>query len=186
VPHRYSIAPLTQRAAITWFTAMQKLSSNSLLSSALALQDSSEFAFVTITNPHDIKDPRTQSRIRRHARNKTSTSKRKRKQQIELVFDLSDAASGVRAGTSGTGWASSVDTGQSARSTGVVGNEHYIGRYDTATCPPGYWSWDSLRPMGSGRGLDPLRPFPVAANGRLRHLINFGLNFTPVTRSELI
>jgi hypothetical protein len=157
--------------------AMQSFSANSLLASALESQKPSDFAFVTITNPSDIRDSKKQSVIRRHARASTTNSKRRRRQQIKLVFDLPDPASQVTAGSNVPVLASSVDTVENVESTSAVSIENDTGRH---------LSFESLRPIGSGRGLHPLQPFPVAANARLRHLTNFSLNLTPFNRSELI
>jgi hypothetical protein len=156
---------------------MQSYSAKSLLASALASQKPSDFAFVTITNPNDIRDSKKQSVIRRHARASTTNSKQRRRQQIKLVFDLPDAASQVTTATNVTVLTSSVDTVENVESTSAVSNESDTRRQ---------LSFESLRPIGSGRGLHPFQPFPVAANARLRHLTNFSLNFTPFKYSELI
>jgi hypothetical protein len=154
---------------------MESSSANDLIFSALASQKQSEFAFITITNPSDLKDARKQTAIRRHARLSTNSSKKQRRKYTELVFDLSDAAPQITTEDNRAS-ATSINAIQNVETTygsNVEGGKS--GKSDSLPSLDGL-SWTLLRPISSGRGLLPLQPFPTSANSRMRDLTNFGLN----------
>jgi hypothetical protein len=141
---------------------------NSLISSALLARKPPKFAFITITNPTEIKDSRKKTTIRRHARASTNQPNIKRRKQFKLTFDIP--------------YIESQDTG-TVQPTNLVQNEAiYVGSIGVDASGQTNRSSSSeplslslLRPLGSGRGLLPMQSFPVDANSRIRELTNFGM-----------
>jgi hypothetical protein len=156
---------------------MENSSVNGLISSALASRKAPEFAFITITNPSQIKDSRKQTVIRRHARASTSkstiSSKQQRRKRLKLVFDLPEATVKSNAAI-----LQSTNVAQKVATTGT--DEANIEHDPKASSNPSSKSYELslgwLRPIGAGRGLVPLQPFPVVPSVRMRDLTNFGSN----------
>ena len=149
---------------------MESPSINNLIHSTLASQKPSKFAFVTITNPNDIKDSKKQTVIRRHARASTASSKQQRRKHAKLVFDLPDTTSQVTIETNATFVQSNKSSDKETVEDETIDHSDSLTTYEMP--------WSSLRPLGAGRGLSPLQPFPVAVTSRDRDLVNFGLNTT--------
>jgi hypothetical protein len=145
------------------------------------LQKPSEFAFITITNPSQIKDARKQTAIRRHARASTTGKTQQRRKRLKLVFDLPDAPPQATVEHSAV-VAQSVDIVQNDDTANQASNEQ---ESDSSSSPYDF-SASVFKPIGAGRGLDPLHPFPFAVNSRLRDLTNFGLKPCTCSRQEHI
>jgi hypothetical protein len=153
---------------------MEKSSFNHLIFSALDSQKPSQFAFISIQNPGDIKDSRKQAAIRRHARASTNRLKQQERKHLKVVFDLPDAASHVEA-ESHAAVLPSTNAFPNVETTHVSSVEHHS-REQSGLLPSWHeLSTSYLRPIGSGRGLVPLKPFPVAADARIRDLTNFSM-----------
>jgi hypothetical protein len=138
-----------------------------MISSALAKSKSPEFAFITLTNPKDFKDSKNLSKIRRHARESTIRAKHERRKHARnLVFELPDSRAQAQTESDTALFQPTIMT-QSYGTSGLVENE------------PLLLSLGCLRPIGHGRGLSPLAPFPAATNSRIKHILNYGLKSLP-------
>lgn len=136
---------------------------NAIISSALARPKLPEFAFITITNPKDTKDPAKLSKIRRHARESTIRANHgRRKHARNLVFDLPEPRIQDKAG-SNTTFVHPTNIAQSYMTSGMNQDGSLI------------LSLGYLRPIGHGRGLSPLAPFPAATTSRINHMLNYGM-----------
>ena len=127
-----------------------------------------QFAFINITDPKDLTHADNQRIIRRHAWDAGRPHKRRRRRNY--TFDLSDFHPPA------TDYASIVPVQQ-------VNNDHDrqkdegLKKYleEVERIPPSqYLPIECLRPLGAGRGLDPLAPFPIPSNSRIVQLIDFG------------
>jgi hypothetical protein len=148
---------------------MDSSSVNRLISSALAPQKTPEFTFITITNPSQIKDSRKQTAIRRHARASTTSSKQQRRKRLKLVFDLPEAKVKSNAAI-----VHSTDVAQKVLPEDEANIEHDPRSSSNSSFASHELSLAWLRPIGAGRGLAPLQPFPVVPSSRMRDLTNFG------------
>jgi len=127
-----------------------------------------QFAFINITDPKDLTHADNQRTIRRHAWDAGCPHKRRRRRNY--TFDLSDFHPPA------SDYASIVPIQH-------VNNDHDrqkdegLKKYleEVERIPPSqYLPIDCLRPLGAGRGLDPLAPFPIPSNSRIVQLIDFG------------
>jgi hypothetical protein len=153
---------------------MENSTANGRILSTLVPRKLSELAFVTITNPNHIKDSRIQTTVRRHARASTNRSKQNRRKNLKLVFELQAAESQLH--TKGkTAIVKPTNDTQSDKTTYEVSIDDHIAEH-TSLLFSSLSPLNLLRPIGAGRGLDPLQPFPIAVDARMRDLVNFGLN----------
>jgi hypothetical protein len=134
---------------------MGSKSASQLISNALLKKESPDFAFITITNPQDIKDPSKQTAIRRHARTNNSRSKNQRRKQTKIVFNLPAA-----------------DSDKHEEIEEVVDNS-YFDFNDASDASLGSLALEYIRPLGAGRGMNPMAPFPIQLNSRMVQLVDF-------------
>jgi hypothetical protein len=147
---------------------------NAMIFSALARSKPPEFAFITITNPKDIKDSKKLSKIRRHARESTIRAKHERRRQARnLVFDFPEPRAYAQTECE-TALVQPTNMTQSYVTSGMD-EDHYL-----------LLSSRCLRPIGHGRGVSPLAPFPTATNSRMKHILDYGLKFMPTYVHEQV
>jgi hypothetical protein len=150
---------------------MANSSLTELISSALTPRKPPDFTFITITNPRDIKDSKRQTKIRRHARESTLRLKKQRQIPMKLVFDLDSPVDADRNVLNDP----QADALRQDAAPIVGSTEDDISASEDPPFSSQMPSLDFLRPIGAGRGLNPLQPFPDAVDARMRQLIDFGM-----------
>jgi hypothetical protein len=160
---------------------------NNLLTSALAPPEPPEFAFITVTNPQDIKSSKNQTKIRRYARRSTIGAKDQRRTRLrKIVFDLPESNSQSQSQSQLQSNSNMV----LVPPTNIIRIDETLGfewiRDDTVEDDERLSSSLSfLRPIGYGRSINPLAPLPTWANARIRHILNYGEDHTPVFAIKL-
>ncbi len=146
---------------------METSSANAIVTPTLVPLD---FAFITITNPKEIKDLKKQTKIRRHARESTIRAKGQRQRyQKTVVLELPES----NFGNTLLDQPMNIMRGD-AIPISEKGRDDIEEEEDPSTP-----FWTFLRPIGHGRGLDPLAPFPTMVSARNRCLLDYGLKKYP-------
>ncbi|OCL09727.1 hypothetical protein AOQ84DRAFT_353898 [Glonium stellatum] len=127
----------------------------------------SQFAFINITNPKDLTRADNQRTIRRHAWDAGRPHGRRRRRNY--TFDLSSFyLPAVNSASIVPVQQVDNDREHQKHETSKIGfKEAEMVPHDQ------YPPIDYIRPLGAGRGLDPLAPFPVPSNPRIVQLIDF-------------
>lgn len=162
----------------------------------IPLQKSPRFLFVTISNPDEIRDPTKQTTIRRHAkRDADRARKRRHKIQAEsLMLERRVKQSEVsypreRCNTSAEQPPGKQKT-QEADAVYLSTERPPVTDHDIS---PERLNNESsslafLRPLGAGRGFNPLAPYPVEPSSRKTQLLDYcmlySLNPGPVDVSN--
>jgi hypothetical protein len=124
---------------------------------------SPKFVFVSINNPKDIRHPRNQTTIRRQAR-KVAGRKVQRRERFEFVPEYVTKNPDVECTDLIPVHRSEAVVLERKRSDGnTIDNKGVHSRIDFNI---------SLRPLGAGRGLNPLASFPIKSTPRVLQLIN--------------
>jgi hypothetical protein len=137
-------------------------------SEILSDKASPKFIFVTINNPKEIQDQKQQTAIRRHAR-KDAGRKLQRRRGFEFVYEPSTVKLSVDTCDSNIDTKTDL-TIPDAKSVEASRTIHNVPI--TQILQPRLGSMASLRPLGSGRGFNPLAPFPVRSTPRVTQLID--------------
>jgi hypothetical protein len=133
---------------------------------------SPRFVFVSIHNPRDIKDPKKQKIIRRHARKDIERNKRREnKIGVVLSSNLAETATETIKSTLAGALSLAKEEGtheDQQHVTGRVLNDDQAGSA-YLQIP----SLDFLSPIGAGRGFNPFAPLPIKATPRTVQLLDY-------------
>lgn len=125
-----------------------------------------QFAFINITKPKDVTRADNQRTIRSHAWYAGRPKKRKRR--LKYTFDLQVPPV----------LASPLTNSHQEETQLKAGGYESDKRHSLEYLPI-----DFLRPIGSGRDINPFSPFPIPSTERIVQLIDFGVfRFVPLIR----
>src|ERR1051326_5268237 len=123
--------------------------------------------FVTITNPDEIKDPAKQRKVRRHARRRNRSVVSSSWKARSIVIDLPEVEPFAAPGDI-------VNAGPPTAAYGRITLSDPTDPNNSISIP---LSLEFLRPIGAGRGLQSLAPFPIESNTRITQLVDFSKDF---------
>jgi len=162
---------------MSWIPDFRSVSPTFVVNSTANI--SPKFVFVSIDKPEDIRDPKRQKAIRRHARRGKEREARRR-DDVGFVHEFPVANMA----------AESTNSDQSSGHLEKV--KHLVQAHENPRTndaqfpnPPSpkaleFVSLDFLRPIGNGRGYNPLAPFPIKTTPRVIQLVDYCKLFSAV------
>jgi hypothetical protein len=143
-----------------------------------SVDKSPRFVFVSICNPRDIRDPKKQKVIRRHARRDVERNNRSKK-QLEFFRSayIAEPAAEPIMRTQTAALLQVKEQGTQEHQQHVVGRIFNDDQASSATLQ--HASLDFLRPIGAGQGFNPFAPLPIKTTPRTAQLLDYRMAPSP-------
>lgn len=147
----------------------------------IPLQKSPRFLFVTISNPDEIRDPTKQTTIRRHAKRDADRARKRRHKfqagSLMLERGVKQSAVSYPRVHCNTGAEQATGKQENRKTDAVHLPTERPPVTDHNTSPEllnnEFSSLDFLRPLGAGRGFNPLASYPVEPSSRKTQLLDY-------------